>query len=195
MYLPFIELRWRPRAMINPRRLLVQSKWCKTKKRKKVNLAGYACNINVPTLLEIRVLQGFFTNTYNKPYPMGFFTLCKKPSRCEKPFRFFYKAWKPYRVGFVIRVGKKNLNNPYFYESTLRGRSASMQCVVVQEWANLMANSVNNIVPPFSEIGLLATVWTCSVFVCLIQIVVNRSFQGNETTEKDKKKMRFLSIS
>jgi hypothetical protein len=28
-----------------------------------------------PTLLEIRVLQGFFTNTYNKPYPKGFFTL------------------------------------------------------------------------------------------------------------------------
>jgi hypothetical protein len=27
------------------------------------------------TLLEIRVLQGFFTNTYNKPYPIGYFTL------------------------------------------------------------------------------------------------------------------------
>jgi hypothetical protein len=24
-----------------------------------------------PTLLEIRVLQEFFTNTYNKPYPIG----------------------------------------------------------------------------------------------------------------------------
>jgi hypothetical protein len=31
--------------------------------------------IREPTLLKIRVLPGFFTNTYNKPYPLGFFTL------------------------------------------------------------------------------------------------------------------------
>jgi hypothetical protein len=36
---------------------------------------GFEQTIRSPTLLEIRVLQGVFTNTYNKPYPMGFFTL------------------------------------------------------------------------------------------------------------------------
>jgi hypothetical protein len=36
----------------------------------------HTCITNLyPTLIEIRVLQGFFTNTYNKPYPIGFFTL------------------------------------------------------------------------------------------------------------------------
>jgi hypothetical protein len=57
------------------------------------------------TLLEIRVLRGFFTNTYKTlPYsvfhalknPKRFFQKPKKGfsknlSRCEKPFRFFKK--------------------------------------------------------------------------------------------------------
>jgi hypothetical protein len=39
-----------------------------------------------PTRSEIRVLQGFFTNTYNKPYPKGF-------SRCEKNLKVFLKPF------------------------------------------------------------------------------------------------------
>jgi hypothetical protein len=38
--MPFIELRWRPRAMIN-HRILVHSKWFETEKKKKVNPARY----------------------------------------------------------------------------------------------------------------------------------------------------------
>jgi hypothetical protein len=38
-----------------------------------------------PTLLEIRVLQGFFANTYNKPYTMGFFTLWKALHAVKNP--------------------------------------------------------------------------------------------------------------
>jgi hypothetical protein len=45
--------------------------------------------ISVHTLLEIRVLQGFFTNTYNK-------------------------RREGFRVGFVICIGEEPLKNPYF---------------------------------------------------------------------------------
>jgi hypothetical protein len=88
------------------------------------------------TLLEIRVLQGFFTNTYNKPYPIGFFTLWRTPksflktlkgfSQREKSYRvelvicvgeplgFFHSVKKTYRAGLVICVDEKPLKNPYF---------------------------------------------------------------------------------
>jgi hypothetical protein len=64
-----------------------------------------------PFTLRNRVLQGFFTNTYNKSYPIGFFTA----------WRFFWKTFrgceKPYWVGFV--VGENLLKNPYFKECSL----------------------------------------------------------------------------
>jgi hypothetical protein len=41
--MPFVELRWRPRAIIK-HRLLVHSKWCKTEK-KRVNPAGYRIRV------------------------------------------------------------------------------------------------------------------------------------------------------
>jgi hypothetical protein len=76
------------------------------------SVSRWACH----TLLEIRVLQGFFTNTYNKPYPMGFFTLWKKPAWrfFGKTFRGFSQREEPYRVGFLICVGEKPLNDLYF---------------------------------------------------------------------------------
>jgi hypothetical protein len=64
-----------------------------------------------------RVIQGVFTNTYNKPYPKVYFF---KTSRCEKPFKVFKKllgvfhSVKPYWVGFAICVGEEPLKNPYF---------------------------------------------------------------------------------
>jgi hypothetical protein len=47
------------------------------------------------TLLEIRVLRGFFTNTYNKPYPKVFFKnrrgFSEREGFFEKPEGFFEK--------------------------------------------------------------------------------------------------------
>jgi hypothetical protein len=57
------------------------------------------------TLLEIRVLQGFFTNTYNKPYTKGF-TACKTP-------KVFLKSVKNPKGRDLLCVGEKPLKNPY----------------------------------------------------------------------------------
>jgi hypothetical protein len=56
------------------------------------------------TLLEIMVLRGVFTNTYNKPYPIGF-------PRCEKTLKVFQRTLK----GCSQREG--------FFENPTRGFS------------------------------------------------------------------------
>jgi hypothetical protein len=61
----------------------------------------------VSTLLEIRVLQGFFTNTYDKPLPLGFFMLWKTPIKrfFLKPKRIFHSVKglkKPFGLLYVL---------------------------------------------------------------------------------------------
>jgi hypothetical protein len=63
-----------------------------------VRLAG-DCS---PSLLEIRVLQGFFTNTYNKPYPIG----C---SRCEQKLEVFQKKLHAVKKNLRVFKFKKNI--------------------------------------------------------------------------------------
>jgi hypothetical protein len=86
-------------------------------------------NIGSPcTLLEIRVLQGFFTNTYNKPYPIGFFTLWKNPKGFSKNPLLFLLArvcymcwWKLPEEPLFLRLwpGKYLVLPVYFARVTL----------------------------------------------------------------------------
>jgi hypothetical protein len=92
----------------------------------RVGLLGNEVSAHGKASVRLISYRPTLANTYNKSYPMGFFTLWKnpgcqkKPSRCEKPFRIFLtfrgfsQREKPYRVGFVICVGEKPLKNPYF---------------------------------------------------------------------------------
>jgi hypothetical protein len=87
------------------------------------------------TLLEIRVLQGFLTNTYNKPYPtcIGFFTLwttpkgfTKKPSRCEKHLRVFKKTFR----GFSLAKHKSGVI--YRFHLTVPPLATTLRKMVTQ---------------------------------------------------------------
>jgi hypothetical protein len=62
------------------------------------------------TLLEIRVLQGFFTNTYNKPYPIGQSTFLKKyalKSYWERMHSFYFKKLLP---GYILSKCNQDYN-------------------------------------------------------------------------------------
>jgi hypothetical protein len=67
-----------------------------------------------PTLLEMRVIQGFFSNTYNKPYPKGF-------SRCIGPRCIRGNGNSCLGVGILCRISYWSdlyLNHSYLANSS-----------------------------------------------------------------------------